>query len=136
MEIQLLENEDTASVLQHPSPLKDPILSSRTPKQLLRPPFLFRLHERLEVLWRSLKSRARRFCLASRTELLGSEGSWSWSWSSGAPNHDLSVSPSFFFSCSEEEYGAGAGGVLAPPARSSSIRAQQQTRARAFMVGM
>lgn len=25
---------------QHPSPLKDPILSSRTPKQLLCPPFL------------------------------------------------------------------------------------------------
>lgn len=80
------------SYLQHPSPLKEPILSIRTPKQLLSPPFLYRPHERLEALMRSLKSLAKTFSLAVSAHLAVSKESQVCC--SGALNTDLSLFPS------------------------------------------
>lgn len=86
---------------QHPSPLKEPILSSRTPKQLLSPPFLYRLHERLEVLMRSLKRRTSTPSLSARAELLGSDES------QVRLNTNLSVFPIFSSGSTSSEKRSG-----------------------------
>lgn len=89
-------------VPQHPSPLKEPIRSRRTPKQLLKPPFLYRLHERLEVVMMSLRKRASTSSLASGAALRRStvlHGSRCPT----APSTDLSEPKSFSSTCASSE---------------------------------